>query len=65
MKLEELMTYEDFQKIKWLSVYGAYIAIQSHQQLIDGKGGVLPEDMERYKEEAKAVADLALEGEGE
>ena len=57
------MTYEDFQKIKWLSVYGASIAIQSHQQLIDGKGGVLPEDMARYKEEAEAVADLALEGE--
>lgn len=57
------MTYEDYQKMKWLSVYGASIAIQCHQQLRDGKGGVLPEDMERYKEEAKAVADLALEGE--
>ena len=63
MKLEGPMTYEDFQKIKWLSVYGAYIAIQSHQQLIDGKGEVLPEDMARYKEEAETVADLALEGE--
>lgn len=57
------MTYEDYQKIKWLSVYGASIAIQSHQHLRDGRGGVLPEDMERIKEEAKAVADLALEEE--
>ena len=66
MKLEELMTYEDFQKIKWLSVYGAYIAIKSHQHKnFSISPGVLPEDMERYKEEAKAVADLALEGEGE
>jgi len=57
------MTHEDFQKIKWLSIYAASIAIQCNQQLIDGRGGVLPEDMERYKEEAEAVADLALDGE--
>jgi hypothetical protein len=57
------MTHEDFQKIKWLSIYGAYIAIKSHRQMLAAFGGVLPEDMERYKEEAEAVADLAMEGE--
>lgn len=56
------MTFEDFKQIKWLSVYGAYVAIQCHQHLEDGKGGVLPEDMKRFKEEAITIADLSCEG---
>ena len=57
------MTYEDFQKIKWLSIYGASVAIQCHQRMLDGHGGDLTDVIERIKEDAAAVADMALEGE--
>lgn len=57
------MTYEDYQKIKWLSIYGASVAIQCHQRTLDGHGGDLTDVIERIKEEAAAVADWALEGE--
>ena len=56
------ITYEDYKDFKWLSIYGAYVAIQCHQHLEDGKGLVLSEDMERIKKEAMAIADLESEG---
>ena len=56
------ISYEDYKDFKWLSIYGAYVAIQCHQHLEDGKGGVSSEDMKRIKEEAMAVADLESEG---
>jgi hypothetical protein len=57
------MTYEDFQKTKWLSIYGASVALQCHQQILDGKGSDFTDSMENIKEEAAAIADWAMEGE--
>jgi len=57
------MTYEDHQKFKWLSIYGAYVAVQCHQRMIDGHGGDLSDVIESIKADAEAVADWALEGE--
>jgi hypothetical protein len=57
------MTHEDFQKIKWLSIYGASVAIQCHQRMLDGHGGDLTDVIEGIKEDAAAVADWAMEGE--
>lgn len=59
------MTHEDFQKIKWLSIYGASVAIQCHQRMLDGHGGDLTDVIERIKGDAAAVADWAMEGESE
>jgi hypothetical protein len=59
------MTYEDYQKIKWLSICGASVAIQCHQRMLDGHGGDLTDVIERIKEDAAAVADWAMEGEAE
>ena len=58
-----MIQYEDYQKMKWLSIYGASIAIQCHQRIRDGKGEDLAESMEDIKEEAQSIADLALKGE--
>jgi hypothetical protein len=58
-----MINYEDYQKIKWLSIYGASVAIQCHQRMIDGHGGDLSEVIESIKEDAAAVADWAMEGE--
>jgi hypothetical protein len=57
------MTHEDFQKIKWLSIYGASVAIQCHQRMLDGHGGDLTDVIDSIKADAAAVADWALEGE--
>lgn len=56
------ITYEEYKDFKWLSIYGAYVAIQCHQHLEGGKGLVLSEDMERIKKEAMAIADLESKG---
>jgi hypothetical protein len=46
------MKYEDYQKIKWLSIYGASITVQSYDFLQDKK----------IKAKAVEIANLALEG---
>ena len=58
-----MISYEDYQKMKWLAIYGSSIAIQANQLLMQGKGGSISFQMEKIKEEAKTIADLALEGE--
>jgi hypothetical protein len=58
-----MIDYKDYQQIKWLSIYGASVAIQCHQRMIDGHGGDLSEVIESIKEDAAAVADWAMEGE--
>ena len=50
--------YQEFMKHRWLAVYGASVAIQAHQHLLDGRGGVDFDTMQGFKEEAAAVADL-------
>ena len=55
------MTPDEFKQHRWLAIYGASVAVQAHQNLMDGKGHVLPEDMKHIMEEAGAVADLEAE----
>lgn len=57
------MTYEDYQKTKWLSVYGASIAIQSNKYLEEDKLDSLSSIMPIIKQKARQIADLALDGE--
>ena len=58
------MTYEDYQKMKWLAIYSSYISTQ-YYHFQNSEARIIPsrKDMERFKKEAKKVADLALEGE--
>jgi hypothetical protein len=52
------MTFDDYKQIRWLTIYGAMIA---HQVIDRQNRGLSPPDeeiMERFAEEAEAVADL-------
>ena len=55
------MNNEEFELQKWLAIYGASVALQCHQQKIDGKGSDFSNTMSSIKEEAEALADWALE----
>jgi hypothetical protein len=46
---------------RWIAVYSAYIASQTAQQFIEGRGAPTEADMRRFVEEASAVADLEAE----
>ena len=52
-------------KHRWLCVYGASVALQVHQRMIEGQGGVDIKTMIDIKEEARAIAELDAEGEAE
>lgn len=56
------MNYEDYQKHKWIAVYGASIAIQCHKYLddLDDDKKSLDFVMPRIKEQAEKIADLSL-----
>ena len=57
------MTFDDYKQIRWLAIYGAMIA---HQVVERQDRGLSPPDeeiMERFIEEAGAVADLHDEAE--
>lgn len=58
-----MIDYIDYQQMKWLSIYGASVAIQCHQLIRDGRSGELSDNMESIKEEAESIANLALKGE--
>jgi len=55
--------YREFKKHRWQCVYGASVALQVHQRMIEGRGGIDVKAMINIKEEARAVADLDAEGE--
>lgn len=46
---------------RWLSVYGASVALQVHQRFREGRGAPDEDDFERYVEEAASIADCSEE----
>ena len=59
------MNYEDYQKHRWIAIYGASIAIQCHKYLddLDDDKKSLDSVMPKIKEQAEKIANLALKGE--
>jgi hypothetical protein len=53
------MDIQTFQRMKWLSVYGAAVALQIHDHLREGKGPPDDTAMDCFVEEAAAQADIA------
>ena len=45
-----MIDYIDYQQMKWLSIYGASVAIQCHQLIRDGRSGELSDNMESIKQ---------------
>jgi hypothetical protein len=56
---------EEFGMRRWLAVYGAMVAAQAREWVLAGRGGVTPEAMVRFREEAEAVANLEEESHAE
>lgn len=55
------LTYEQFSEFtrqKWLAVYGAMVALQCQQYMLEGRGGDLEVVMAGFIEEAKEIADM-------
>jgi hypothetical protein len=50
-----------FRQERWLSVYGAFVAQQVQQCIIEGRGAPDEKAMQGYVEEAITVADMAEE----
>lgn len=59
------MKYEDYQQAKWISIYGAYIALKCSEFMQNNKGSFLQDEMQKIKNEAVDIANLALDGEAE
>lgn len=45
----------------WVSVFGAFVAVQVQEKLESGRGAPDDDDMDRYVSEAECVADMAIE----
>jgi hypothetical protein len=54
----ESMGREMFQQARWLAVYGAFIAAQAQQKMAEGRGAPDQSDVDRYVEEAAALANM-------
>lgn len=61
------MNFEDYQKHKWIAIYGASVAIQCHKYLddLDDDKKALDFAIDKIKEQAEKIANLALKGEFE
>jgi hypothetical protein len=46
---------------RWAAVYGAYVALQVHQMMVEGRGAPGQEPYGGFVEDAECVADQAEE----
>ena len=61
----ESMGVEMFRQARWLSVYGAWVALQAHQKMLEGRGAPDEHDFAGYVEEATTLANMAAEAVGD
>lgn len=59
------MDLESFQQARFLSVFGAFVAMRAHQKMVEGRGAPNAGDMARYVEEATEVANAMAEEVGD
>lgn len=60
--MEDEMKHEDWKMHMRIGIMSSTIALMVREHFKAGKGAPSPEDMERFKEEAGAVAELWEEG---
>jgi hypothetical protein len=61
----ETMGLEMFQQARWLAVYGAYIAALAQHKFASGCGAPTQSDVNRYSEEAVALANMMAVANGD
>jgi hypothetical protein len=59
------MDSESFQQVRFLAVYGAFVAAQAQAKLASGRGAPDQEDVNRYVEEAEALANMVALANGD
>jgi hypothetical protein len=54
-------TPDERDKLEWFAIYGASVAVQQRERMVEGRGPVDLDEMVDIVEEAEAVADSAAE----
>ncbi len=52
------MDHESFQQARWLAVYAAWVALQAHQKMAEGRGAPDQSDVDHYVEDAAELANM-------